>query len=95
MDYLDKEEFMGWLEGLSKIRLSEEERLQVKEDMFKTIGLFQVIDEAFIEEDDVLQEPSVFSAMRQDIVTNTGETGWGIDNAPQMKDGYYVVPAAR
>ena len=93
MDYLDKEEFMEWLMELSKIRLQEEECVKVKEEIHKTIGFFQIIEEACIQEETgLLLETSDSCSLRRDIVTNQKETDCGIQNAPQMKDGYYVVP---
>ena len=61
---------------LAKLELSEEEKEQAKKDMGSMLDYIDKLNELF----------------REDVVTNGDDRDEMLANAPQKKDGTYMVP---
>lgn len=78
---------------LAKLELSEEEKEQAKKDMGKMLDYIDKLNE--LDTMDVEPMSHVFSVdnvFREDVVTNGDDREQMIANAPQKKDGTYMVP---
>lgn len=78
---------------LAKLELSEEEKEQAKKDMGKMLDYIDKLNE--LDTTDVEPMSHVFSVdnvFREDVVTNGDDREQMIANAPQKKDGTYMVP---
>ncbi len=78
---------------LAKLELSDEEKEQAKSDMGRMLDYIDKLGE--LDTTDVEPMSHVFSVenvFREDVVTNGDEREWLLSNAPQEKDGMFVVP---
>ena len=78
---------------LAKLELSDEEKEQAKSDMGRMLDYIDKLGE--LDTTDVEPMSHVFSVenvFREDVVTNGDERERLLSNAPQEKDGMYVVP---
>ncbi|MEM9547700.1 MAG: Asp-tRNA(Asn)/Glu-tRNA(Gln) amidotransferase subunit GatC [Bacteroidota bacterium] len=81
------------LEKLAKLRLSEEEREEIGEDLEKILTMINKLEE--IDTSDV--EPLVYiheevNVLRPDHVEGMLSTEDGLKNAPKRIDDYFAVP---
>ncbi|MCM1267193.1 MAG: Asp-tRNA(Asn)/Glu-tRNA(Gln) amidotransferase subunit GatC [Bacteroidales bacterium] len=78
---------------LAKLELSDEEKEQAKADMGRMLDYIDKLGE--LDTDGVEPMSHVFSAenvFREDVVTNGDDREHLLLNAPQQKDGMFVVP---
>lgn len=78
---------------LAKLELSAEEKEQAKSDMGRMLDYIDKLGE--LDTTDVEPMSHVFSVenvFREDVVTNGDERERLLSNAPQEKDGMFVVP---
>ena len=78
---------------LAKIELSDEEKEQAKKDMGSMLDYIDKLGEL----DTTGVEPMshvfpVHNVFREDVVTNTDDRENILKNAPEEKDGMFVVP---
>ncbi len=78
---------------LAKLELSKEEREQAKQDMGKMLDYIDKLNEL----DTVGVEPMshvfpVQNVFREDVVVNKDESALILKNAPEKKDGAFMVP---
>ena len=82
-----------YLEKLGRIRLTEEEKVAAEKDLQDILTYIDTLNE--LDTDGI--EPAshsfpVANVMRDDIVTNKSDTENILKNAPDSKDGCFVVP---
>lgn len=78
---------------LAKLELSDEEKAQAKVDMGRMLDYIDKLGE--LDTTDVEPMSHVFpveNVFREDVVTNGNEKERMLFNAPQEKDGMFVVP---
>ena len=78
---------------LAKLELSDEEKEQAKSDMGRMLDYIDKLGE--LDTSDVEPMSHVFpvqNVFREDVVTNGDEREQLLSNAPQEKDGMFVVP---
>ena len=78
---------------LAKLELSDEEKEQAKSDMGRMLDYIDKLGE--LETADVEPMSHVFpvqNVFREDVVTNGDDRERLLSNAPQEKDGMFVVP---
>lgn len=78
---------------LAKLELSDAEREQAKSDMGRMLDYIDKLGE--LDTTDVEPLSHVFpveNVFREDVVTNGDEREGMLSNAPQEKDGMFVVP---
>ncbi len=78
---------------LAKLELSAEEKKQAKSDMGRMLDYIDKLGE--LDTADVEPMSHVFpveNVFREDVVTNGDERERLLSNAPQEKDGMFVVP---
>ena len=78
---------------LAKLELSEEEKEQAKKDMANMLDYIDTLNEL----DTSVVEPMshvfpVNNVFREDVVTNEDDREEILANAPEAKDGAFVVP---
>lgn len=87
------DEMIEYVGILAKLELSEEEREQAKKDMGRMLDYIDKLNE--LETDDVEPMSHIFdvnNVFREDIVTNGDDREQMLANAPEKKDGTYMVP---
>ncbi|MCI5738610.1 MAG: Asp-tRNA(Asn)/Glu-tRNA(Gln) amidotransferase subunit GatC [Ruminococcus sp.] len=82
-----------YLEKLGRIELSEEQRAASEKDLQDILTYMDTLNE--LDTDGV--EPAshsfpVANVQRDDVVTNAAQTEAILQNAPNQKDGCFVVP---
>lgn len=78
---------------LAKLELSEEEKEQAKKDMGSMLDYIDKLNE--LDTSGVEPMSHVFpvdNVFREDVVTNGDDQDEMLANAPQKKDGTYMVP---
>lgn len=78
---------------LAKLELSEEEKEQAKKDMANMLDYIDTLNE--LDTSGVEPMSHVFSVnnvFREDVVTNEDDREEILANAPEAKDGAFVVP---
>lgn len=78
---------------LAKLELNAEEKEQAKKDMASMLDYIDKLSE--LDTDNVKPMSHVFSVhnvFREDVVTNGDDRDNMLANAPESKDGAYVVP---
>lgn len=78
---------------LAKLELSEDEREQAKEDMGRMLDYFDKLNE--LDTDGVEPMSHAFpveNVFREDVVVNGDDRDNMLANAPEKKDGTYMVP---
>ena len=84
---------MDNVEILAKLALSPQERQKAMDEMEKILDYVEKLNELDTDEAEplvhILPEVNVF---REDVVTNGDGREESLANAPQKKDGQYVVP---
>lgn len=78
---------------LAKLELSEEEKEQAKKDMANMLDYIDILNE--LDTSGVEPMSHVFpvnNVFREDVVTNEDDREEILANAPEAKDGAFVVP---
>ena len=78
---------------LAKLELSKEEKEEAKKDMGRMLDYIDMLNE--LDTSGVEPMSHVFAmnnVFREDVVTNGDERERLLSNAPQEKDGMFVVP---
>lgn len=87
------DELIEYVGILAKLELSEEEKQQAKTDMGNMLDSIDKLNE--LDTDGVEPMSHIFpmdNVFREDVVTNGDEREQLLANAPQKKDGAYMVP---
>lgn len=82
-----------YLEKLGRIRLTEEEKVAAEKDLQDILTYIDTLNE--LDTDGIKPASHSFpvaNVMRDDIVTNKADTENILRNAPDSKDGCFVVP---
>lgn len=93
MDNYISDETIEYVGILAKLELSEEEKEQAKKDMANMLDYIDTLNEL----DTTGIEPMshvfpVHNVFREDVVTNGDDRDEILANAPEQKDGTFVVP---
>lgn len=78
---------------LAKLELSDEEKEAAKKDMGNMLNYIDMLNE--LDTENVEPMSNVFpvkNVFRSDVVTNGDDSENMLKNAPEQKDGFYVVP---
>lgn len=87
------DETMEYVGILAKLELSSEEKERAKEDMAKMLDYIDTLNE--LDTSGVEPMSHVFpvhNVLREDVVTNGDEREEILANAPEAKEGAFVVP---
>lgn len=87
------DETIDYVGILAKLELSDEEKEQAKKDMGSMLDYIDKLSE--LDTSDVEPMSHVFpvsNVFREDIVTNGDDREAILKNAPEEKDGMFVVP---
>lgn len=87
------DETMEYVGILAKLELSSEEKKRAKEDMAKMLDYIDTLNE--LDTSGVEPMSHVFpvhNVFREDVVTNGDEREEILANAPEAKEGAFVVP---
>lgn len=87
------DETIDYVGLLAKLELSEEERERAKSDMGRMLDYIDKLNE--LDTDGVEPMSHVFpvqNVFREDIVTNSDTREQLLANAPEQKDGMFMVP---
>lgn len=93
MTNIISDETIEYVGILAKLELSDEEKEQAKSDMGRMLDYIDKLGE--LETADVEPMSHVFpvqNVFREDVVTNGDDRERLLSNAPQEKDGMFVVP---
>lgn len=78
---------------LAKLELSEDEKEQAKEDMGRMLDYFDKLNELDTEGIEPMSHAfPVQNVFREDVVVNGDDRDNMLANAPEKKDGTYMVP---
>lgn len=78
---------------LAKLELTDEEKEQAKKDMGSMLDYIDKLNELDTSEADPMSHVfPIQNVFREDIVTNGDEREAVLSNAPEEKDGAFVVP---
>ena len=78
---------------LAKLELNEEEKEQAKKDMGSMLDYIDKLNELDTEGVEPMSHVfPVHNVFREDVVTNTDDRENILKNAPEEKDGMFVVP---
>ena len=78
---------------LAKLELSDEEKEQAKKDMGRMLDYIDKLNELDTEGIEPISHVfPVDNVFREDVVTNGDDREQMLANAPQKKDGTYMVP---
>lgn len=87
------DETIEYVSILAKLELSEEEKEQAKRDMSRMLDYIDKLNE--LDTSGVEPMSHVFpihNVFREDVVTNSDQRGKLLANAPEEKNGAFVVP---
>lgn len=87
------DETIEYVSILAKLELSEQEREQAKKDMGRMLDYIDKLGE--LDTEGVEPMSHVFpvqNVFREDIVTNSDMREQLLSNAPEQKDGMFMVP---
>ena len=93
MAHVISDETMEYVGILAKLELSSEEKERAKEDMAKMLDYIDTLNE--LDTSGVEPMSHVFpvhNVFREDVVTNGDEREEILANAPEAKEGAFVVP---
>ncbi|MBK9152290.1 MAG: Asp-tRNA(Asn)/Glu-tRNA(Gln) amidotransferase subunit GatC [Saprospiraceae bacterium] len=87
------EQLITKLETLSKLKLSDEERVQLQSELSAMIDMFAKISEVDTGNiPPLIHMTDSYNIMRKDVsVTDSGREDL-MSNAPQSKNGFFAVP---
>ena len=81
------------LEKLSRLELSEDQRLKMQSDLSKMLGMVQKLDELDLKEvEPLLHMTERSNVTRADEVKNHIDTSVAMENAPDSTKEYFKVP---
>lgn len=81
------------LEKLSRLELSEDQRVKMQEDLSKMLGMVEKLDELDLQEvEPLLHMTKSSNVTRTDEVKNHIETSKAMGNAPDSTKEYFKVP---
>lgn len=84
---------IGYLEKLSKLKLTDEERLATMEQLGQILEYFDTLQGLDTENVEELSHPlALANAFREDEVTESIDRQSILANTPKQKDGYFQVP---
>ena len=86
-------ETIEYVSILAKLELSDEEREQAKTDMSRMLEYIDKLGE--LNTEDVEPMSHVFpveNVFREDVITNSDTREQLLSNAPEQKDGMFMVP---
>lgn len=87
------DEMIEYVSILAKLELSEQEREQAKKDMGRMLDYIDKLGELDTEGvEPMVHIFPVQNVFRDDIVTNSDMREQLLSNAPEQKDGMFVVP---
>ncbi|MCI8359310.1 MAG: Asp-tRNA(Asn)/Glu-tRNA(Gln) amidotransferase subunit GatC [Lachnospiraceae bacterium] len=87
------DETIEYVSILAKLELSEQEREQAKKDMGRMLDYIDKLGELDTEGvEPMVHIFPVQNVFRDDIVTNSDMREQLLSNAPEQKDGMFVVP---
>ncbi len=87
------DETIEYVSILAKLELSDEEREQAKTDMSRMLEYIDKLGE--LNTEDVEPMSHVFpveNVFREDVITNSDTREQLLSNAPEQKDGMFMVP---
>ena len=87
------DETIEYVSILAKLELSDEEREQAKTDMSRMLEYIDKLGE--LNTDNVEPMSHVFpvqNVFREDVITNSDTREQLLSNAPEQKDGMFMVP---
>lgn len=87
------DETMEYVGILAKLELNDEEKKQAKKDMANMLDYIDMLNE--LDTDNVEPTAHIFpvnNVFREDVVVNGDDRDNIISNAPQSKDGSFMVP---
>ena len=93
MKKISWDETMEYLESLSQISLTEEEKQETAGELKKILAYMEKLEE--LDTDGVEPMSHVFpvqNVFREDIVEREDQWEALLENAPQKKEGQYLVP---
>ena len=86
-------ELVAYLEKLGRIRLSEEEKEKTKKDLGSILGYIDQLNELDTTNVEPLSHAfQMTNVFREDVVTNSDNREAILSNAPEQKDGSFLVP---
>ena len=81
------------LEKLSRLELSEDQRLKMQADLSKMLGMVQKLDELDLKDiKPLLHMTERSNVTRADEVKNHIDTSTAMENAPDSTEEYFKVP---
>ena len=81
------------LEKLSRLELSEDQRVKMQSDLSKMLGMVEKLDELDLSEvEPLLHMTKRSNVTRADEVKNHIDTPTAMDNAPDSTKEYFKVP---
>ena len=81
------------LEKLSRLELSEAQRIKMQSDLSKMLGMVQKLDELDLKDvDPLLHMTERTNVTRADEVKNHIDTSKAMENAPDSTKEYFKVP---
>lgn len=87
------DETIEYVSILAKLELSEEEREQAKQDMGRMLDYIDQLNELDTEGVEPMSHVfHVHNVFREDVVTNGDDREAILKNAPEEKDGAFMVP---
>ena len=84
---------MDEIEILAKLHLTEEEKEKSRQDLQQMLDYVDMLNK--LDTSDVEPLTHIFpikNVFREDVVTNGGDSENMLANAPEEKDGFYMVP---
>ena len=86
-------ELVAYLEKLGRIRLSEEEKDKTKKDLGPILGYIDKLNELDTTNVEPLSHAfQMTNVFREDVVTNSDNREAILSNAPEQKNGSFLVP---
>nr|WP_294463886.1 Asp-tRNA(Asn)/Glu-tRNA(Gln) amidotransferase subunit GatC [uncultured Sellimonas sp.] len=93
METIRWDETMEYLEILSQISLTEEEKKQTAEELEKILDYMKKLEELDTEGIEPMSHVfPVQNVFREDVVENGDQREAMLQNAPEKKEGQYLVP---
>ena len=94
MAHTISDETIEYVGILAKLDLSGEEKEQAKKDMEEMLDYIDKLNELDTDGVEPMSHVSdVVNVFREDVVTGTDDRDELLKNAPEQKDGMYVVPS--
>lgn len=86
-------DLIQYVSGLAKLQLTEEEQKQAKKDMESILTYMDTMNELDTEGIEPMSHAfPLINVFREDVVLNGDDRENLLNNAPEKKDGCFVVP---